>query len=188
MLIATLVLLFVAAFGVPLWFAFFGVKMLRDMSQRVGFPVVVPGWKTRLTEHPPFAATVQDVARANEALLRAATNRGYDRAAVKKKLNNGLVRWVAADLGLGGKRAIVDPFGRRRRDGLPLLVAGWHSGDHIHVVYLPHDRLEDTAYCHEQGHEIHELDGRTDYAHTDEQMWGPDGVVALAKSLLRSEK
>lgn len=188
MITAAFFLALFAAFAIPLWFAFFGAKILREESQRASFPVLVTGWETRLTEHPPFKATVEDIAFANEALLKAAANRGYEREAVRQKLNNGLVRWVAADPSLLGKRAIVDPYGRKHKDGSPLLVAGWHLGDHLHVVYLPDDKLADTAYCHEMGHEIHELRNTTDYEHMDEEMWGNEGIVALAKSLLRSNR
>jgi len=179
MLVALAFLPIVAFMAFALWAGTWGAPVVRGWAQSSRYPVRVPGWQTRLTEHPPFRATVEDIARMNEALLRQAIAKGYDKKAARKRLDAGLVRWVPADPSVEG-RGVRDPFNRKKPDGTPLRLAGWHEGDGIFVVYLPEDTLADTAYGHEQGHSLHVIKNLSDYPHADPDMWGPSGIVAMA--------
>lgn len=186
MLVALAFLPIVLFIAFALWAATVGAPVVRGWLESAKYPVRVPGWRTRLSEHPPFGATVEDVARANEIVLRQAVAKGYASADVRRRLDRGLVRWVSADPNVEG-RGVRDPFNRKKQDGTPLRLAGWHEGDSIYVVYLPTDTLADTAYCHEQGHSIHVLKNLSDYAHADLDMWGPDGIVSLSKKELKGD-
>lgn len=172
--------------GFSLWFMLKGGSFLQKSFRENLYPVAVPGTQMRLAEHPPFKATVQDLAKANALLIQNAALKGYAASEIRKKLDGLFVHWVSADESLEGKRAVVDPYNRKTTDGKPLLVAGWHSGNVVKVVYLKEDSVESTAYIHELGHVVHELRKKTDYAHADLEMWGPEGVVENTKKSMRS--
>jgi len=165
---------------------------------RVKYPVKVPGWGMRMAEPPPFKATAKDVGRMNQLLLKHAVAKGYKKSDVKKVLNNGLVRWVKADPGLGGARAVVDPYGRtvpvKDENGeptgetKPMLIAGWHTGHIAFVVFVPEDVIERVAYAHEEGHGIHLIKQKTDYDHKDAEMFGKEGIVVLVKNEMHKER
>jgi hypothetical protein len=176
------------ATGATLLF-FFGQAAI----DKVKYPVKVPGWKMRMAEPPPFNATPADVGRMNQLLLKHAVAKGYKKREVKKVLNNSLVRWVKADPGLDGKRAVVDPYGRTVKDKetgevKPMLIAGWHTGHILFVVFVVKDVIEKTAYAHEVGHGLHTIKGKSDYDHVDGEMFGKDGIVALAKNEMHKER
>jgi hypothetical protein len=196
--IGLLVILGMAGFAT--WLAFFGQRTFDNIA----YPVKVPGWGMRLAEPPPFKSSVEDVARMNALLLKHAMAKGYKKRAVKKTLNESKVRWVKADPQFLGKRAVVDPWNRRvpvkNGDGTvkigpdgkpetkPLLVAGWHQGKTLYVVFVPEDVIEKTAYAHEGGHGVHLIKNISDYEHADEEMWGPEGIVVLVKNEMHKER
>ena len=183
-----MLLVIIAMAGGATFMFFFG----QGLINKAGYPVKVPGWGMRMAEPPPFNATPQDVGRMNQLMLKHAVSKGYKKREVKKTLNSSLVRWVKADPGLDGKRAVVDPWNRtvKNKEGevVPMLVAGWHSGSTLSIVFVPEDVIERVAFAHEGGHGIHALKGKTDYDHVDAEMFGPEGIVALAKNVMHKER
>jgi len=195
-------------FSFAMWMVFRGQQTI----DKVMYPVVVPGWKMRMAEPPPFNCTPEEVGRMCQLLLKHAVAKGYPKAKVKQTLNTSLVRWVKADPSLGGKRAVVDPYGRRvpvtdskgnqvyeankQPKTAPMLVAGWHTGKTLFVVFVPEDVIEKTAFAHEGGHGLHLIKGISDYDHADQEMWGGkdeagnrvDGIVTLAKAEMHKER
>ena len=194
--IALFVIISMATLATGLFF--YGKRLLSPLINSA-FPIVVPGWGTRLAENPPFAATVADIAHMNGILLRLAVAAGYDKAEVKERLNTALVRFVRADPSLGGLPAVVDPYGRKvlakdpttglqllNPDGTmatkPMLVGGWHTGNNLFIVFTDDLTLDQVAYTHEHGHGFHDLKAMTDYSHVDQVMWGPGGIVKQANA------
>lgn len=160
----------------------FWIKRRSLMRQRAKeYPVTIQGWGLRMTEPPPFQATVDDVAGCLSLLLdKAVEVKGYSRKKAKAKLDWLNVTWIANDPYLVKTGAI-----RHIRDGYGRIISGDHQGNNIRVVYRPEDRLGHTAFVHECGHELHELEGRRDMDHEDKVMW--DGIVRPVKKALRGE-
>jgi hypothetical protein len=155
------------------------------------FPVKVPGWQTRLESHPPFDATVADFALMNRKLVESAkSGKDYSHKDSTRKLNNLRVRFVRRDDNVlaeyGKSMNIIDPWGRKDEDGNPQLTTGWHAGDFVYLVWRPDVQLDDTAYAHECGHELHELEARVDMKHEDDEMWTQ--VVEAGNAAFRAAK
>lgn len=135
------------------------------------FPVTVPGWGIRLASRPPFKADIGDVAMYLDKLTsKWAVERSVSRDKIKGKLDGLMVTWIPDDPDISHPRSVKDSFGR--------IVAGWHDGNNIFVVYRPDDRLADTAFGHEVGHELLELtDALADPDHKDDAAWKIVGDV-----------
>jgi len=158
LLIITLFIAVLSLAGVAVFIAF----ILPGMLWRAGYPITVPGWQTSLNQEPPFDATLADMGSAlSSFVLLAADVKGYDKTALTDKLNNLKILWVPSES--KDKRFIIDKFGRS--------IAGDHTGDLIRVVYLESDKIGNTAFFHELGHEAHELEDKIDMAHEDKDMW-----------------
>lgn len=126
------------------------------------YPVKVPGWGMRLDSHPKMNATVEDVAKGLQIFLdECVKTKGYSKRKLKKKLNGLYVKWILVNNEDGGRYLLEN--GQR--------TAGDHSGDFIRVMVLTDDKLNDTAFFHELGHEAHELENLADYKHEDKVMW-----------------
>lgn len=161
--------------GFSLLFAFVLEPALRDSIMRRRYPLVVPGWKVRLNETPPFKASLEDVQKGLDAFLeRCLAVKKYNKGELKAKINNLRIEWIRPQ-NPEGERYIVDDYGRK--------IAGDHSGDLIRVVVLPTDTLGSTAFFHELGHEAHEMEAKSDYAHEDAVMW--EEIVTWCKKLFK---
>lgn len=164
---------------VPLWlgilvFVAFGfvavvlMPLLIIASQRAqlarAFPVTGSKFGLRLASPAPFTHGI-GVDEYLELLVAAwSSRRGVPRSRLLAKLGGLMVTWMPNDPDIKHPRSVRDAFGR--------VVAGWHDGNRIVVVYRVDDRLCDTAFGHEIGHELLELDDLlADPDHGDAEAW-----------------
>lgn len=159
----------VSLFSLVAWPAF-----VRGQKRR-RFPVPVPGWGLRLSSRPPFNADVGDVERVLSLVTdRLVEVKGYSRKRVRRLWSRVTCQWVAAD-NPDAERWIVDEYGRK--------ISGDYARGRIRVVYLPDDRLFQTAFAHELIHAAQEhFEGVSDYGHDDEEFWSDVGDWVAAES------
>ncbi len=155
----------------------------------ISFPQQVPGWKTRADSIP--TGSVEDIARINNLVLRfAPLAAGYTAEEVHKALNKVRIHFVEADPELGSMH-VLDPYGRKDKNGNIIKVAGWADGYHVYIVWKKGVSLIGTAYAHELCHVLQALfeNGFRDYDHVSVNLWGKMengirvvyGVVNLVK-------
>lgn len=155
---------------------FFGFPLLEKKSLAKQYPVQAPGWNTRFTSAPPFDANVHTLSDGLRLFLnRAVAVKKYNKKELKNKLNGLYIKFIRSQ-NPDGKRYFTDEYGRT--------FAGDHQGDFIRLAVLDDDKLGDTAFFHELGHEAHEMEGIVDYNHEDDQMWKE--IVGYCKDQFRS--
>lgn len=154
-------------------------------AKRLNYPQTVPSFDTVMSFCPFDPQEVDDLLK-DIAWRWGVEFPDLAPNAIKKSIDGLMIRFIKNDESLLAEddraiRHIRDPWGR--------IVAGYHEGDEVVVVYNGPDtdapvgfRVGRTALAHEVAHELDELLGITDRSHRDE-IYGPKGLVQEVKVL-----